>query len=250
VEFWASVNVLRRRWYVLIPCLIFFGALGGLVLSSVKPTYQVTGKVLFVQPPQPKNTQEQNPLAGSSAEFATLVAPTLSNNAFKDSVLKAGGSADYNIAVPFASNPYIVVTVNGPTPEAATKSYNTFFRLMRETTDDFQSQNHVDTVTAFTPRNLGPPDGPTKIIGAKVKALIIVAGVGLIVSLGLTFLVDSMASARTRRKAARRAPTPIDVATSTSPFRLLDQLSDPDYGSRPVEPDVDDPHESDRATGN
>ncbi len=250
MEFWASVNVLRRRWYVLIPCLIFFGALAGLVLAGVKPTYQVTGKVLFVQPPQSKNTQDQNPLAGSPAEFATLVAPTLSNNAFKDSVRQGRGQRRLQRRRPVRRQPLHRRDRERPEPRSGHQLVQHLLPVDARDNRRVPGPEQASTPSiAYSPRNLGPPDGPTKIIGAKVKALIFVGGVGLIVSLGLTFLVDSMAAARKRRKAAEQAPTPIEMATSTSPFRLLDQLSDPDYGSRPPAPDVDDPHEPDRATG-
>ncbi len=233
MEFWTSVRVLRRRWYVLVPCLVVFAMAAGLVVKKVKPSYQASGSIVFL-PTQAGTATDPNvnpyqALDSSTAIFANVIAQDLVTNTFKDSLVAAGASPTYTVTPPVGSTPVLALSTTAATPEAALHSYHLLIRALDK--ELIVRQTGVATPGSFIKESqIAQPQHATEIIGAKIKALIVVVAIGLIVSLGLTFLADSMLLARARNKQSEEEAEP-SRAAEKGEDDALDLTDDPEDGS-------------------
>ncbi len=116
MEFWTSVRVIVRRWYLVIPCLFLTGVVGLYLAKHVKPTYQASGSVLLAgsgHPARPETTSTVagvNPYANmDQSQLAFLVSQSAGSTAFQEQMTQAGAIGTYSVtAIP--GEPAMTVT--------------------------------------------------------------------------------------------------------------------------------------------
>jgi capsular polysaccharide biosynthesis protein len=203
MEFWTSVKVIMRRWYVVVPCLIATVAIGLYLVHQAKPSYKASGSVLLStngQAARPATTPSTvagvNPYANmDQSQLAFLVSQTAGGSAFADEMVASGASSTYSV-VAIEGEPAMTVSATAATPAQATSSYHKLVSLL-----DSELQRRQLAVGAPANALVGVRDWttPNKALpqnAAKVKALIMVVTVGLLLTLALTFLVDALLTNR------------------------------------------------------
>ena len=203
MEFWTSVKVILRRWYVVVPCLVLTLVLGGYLVHTAKPAYKATGSVLLSgsgRPARvvttPSTVAGVNPYANmDQSQLAYLVSQAASSSTISDQMAAAGATSTYSV-VSMPNEPAMTVSTTAETPDSALRSYRTLITLLNAELDRRQLAVGAPSNALVGVQNWTIPTNAQPQNAAKVKALILVLGVGLLLTLGLTFLVDAMLTNR------------------------------------------------------
>ena len=242
MEFWTAVAVLRRRWYVFIPGLVLTMVLALLLGGQAKPTYKASGSVKLQVPgrdPAASGGTPTTTLAGQGGsnpigdidrfQALNLLAQVADDSVFRDRVIANGGSGAYTVAPPFANTPSLSFSTIAATPERAMADYKvlieTFKQEVTSEQDGSPRASYLEAVENTSPANAFPQNG------ARTKGIIVIGLIGFLLSIGASFLVDSMMAARHRAPAPRRRPGALVSLTNLrSP---LDELAELDATDDP-----------------
>jgi hypothetical protein len=246
MEFWTAVAVLRRRWYVFIPTLIVFALLAAYLVGSVKPVYKASGTIGFLQTNQSETTTPTSPTASvpsSSSSPATTTAPNPylqmdriqfqnimatygMDSTFGDALIAAGASGTYTIEPPFGNTPLITLSATAPTEAGALESYRILVDQFSKMVVDRQREDPVNAPESQLYRGVpGPmPSVAYAQNGARTKGVIVVALLGFLAAIGMSFLLDSVLAARARRRDPEDPPGEL-VSLIPNPRSPLDDLS-------------------------
>jgi len=237
MEFWTAVAVLRRRWYVFPPTLLVFALLAAHLVGQVKPVYKASGTMGVLQigdrDPTPETgattsttlAKSGNPfLAMDGIQFQNVMAAYATDPSFKDALVAAGGSPDYAVEPPFGNTPLLTLSTTAPTEAQALASFAVLSTQFQKLIVDRQLAVGAprDTLLQGDP---GPaPQRAFPQNGARTKGVIVVALIGFLVAVGLSFLVDSLLAARSRRREPED-PRGELVSLIPNPRSPLDDLS-------------------------
>ncbi len=197
-------GVLGRRWLLVLVGFLLTVAMSGAAYKLFKPTYEVTGTVLFLPPKSSLVTGSPNPYLqlGGLAQAVDLVSVALSDQATqlelrtisKDVVYTA--KQDVN-----SSSPLLVIDVKDSSPDTALKIRDTLMARVPEELQKMQdvlsvSSNDRVTTTVVT------LDAEAQEVGKnRLRAAVVAACLGL----GLTLVAATVWDAyRMRRPRARR----------------------------------------------
>jgi hypothetical protein len=177
--------------------------IGLYLVHQVKPTYKASGSVLLStsgSPARPATTPSTvaavNPYANmDQSQLAYLVSQTAGGSTLREEMVAAGASGTYSV-VAIAGEPALTVSTMAATPDAALTSYHTLVKLLNSELDSRQLAVGVPADTLVGVHDWTTPSNALPQNAAKVKALIIVAIIGLLVTLALVFLVDSVLTNR------------------------------------------------------
>jgi hypothetical protein len=227
VDYWDLTKLLFRRWYIAVPLLLVTFAAAGYIGSVVKPDYQLTSYVQLipaVTTPDPTSTAPQNPwnqlgldALSEAADYATLDQTFL--NSLKD------GGYSTNIVITFGEPPAgATIEVVATSQDQAEKSTEMTIDRFRATVAELQTSYGVRAQDLITVTRLDRGEN-LKRPGGKVKrAIIAVAGAGILISGGVTIALDFA-----MRRRRRRAETPADLPA-------YEGRSEPDYPAWPPGP--------------
>ncbi len=198
MEFWTSVKVIIRRWYVVVPCLLLTAVIGLYLVKHVQPTYQASGSVLLSGSGQAADTETASTVPGvnpyanmDQSQLAFLVSQSAGSTAFQEQMTAAGATGAYSVtAIP--GEPAMTVTLTAPTAEQAMTSYRRLVTLLNDQIHLKQRAVGAPTNTFVGVQDWTSPSSAVPVNAAKVKALILVLVIGLLLTLGLTFLVDAI----------------------------------------------------------
>jgi hypothetical protein len=218
-----------RRWYVAVPLLAI--TMGAAVWTSltVKPDYKATSYVQLIPPStaaSPNKTSEvRNPWLdlglgslNTAATYATVDRTFLNQ-------LKASGLSDNVTITDGYPAPIATVEVIGTSQAQASATMDQvvkhFSGVVKTLQDDYAVQQNGLIVTRRldTGQNLAETGGKVK------RALIAVAGAGVLVTVGLTIGFDAALRRRARRR-ARRVPifNDLDAPTSAIPTSMVSSV--------------------------
>lgn len=233
VYFSDAVKVLFRRWYVLlIGAMIMAGA--GLAAIKVVPTnYQASGQVLLLPPSQPApEGSPVNPylaLPSGLTFTASLIAGSVSTLDVQHAMDAAGYSSPYSVSVVPGSGPLLVISTEDTDPAAALATRDELISRIEAELLRIQEQEDVADSQVIVPRQFGVSDQAEVLAGSKVRALAIIAALGIVLTALVAFSVD--------RAAMRRNPVH-DIAdtsmTEDSLHSAVDEASVPESSYRPA----------------
>jgi capsular polysaccharide biosynthesis protein len=233
VEFWTAVGIIRKRWYVVVACAVVFGIAAAIVYRDVRPSYQASGTVVVLQTGQPTSHDAipyNNPW-GTPTGFVALLAPAAGDTSFEHAFYAAGGTGTYTVEASINNTPTLILTTTAPTPAEALKSYQILVTLLEKAIIDKQDQFNTPASARYVGTVNITPSRPAELVGSRIKALIVLGALGLMVTLGLVFLVDS-----TAHRAAWTRDLSLDEAID---------LIDPNETDEPPPDDDDDDDDDD-----
>ena len=255
MEFWSAVAVLRRRWYVFAPTLLVFALLAAFLVGSVKPVYKASGTMILLQTGADSGAGSTPTTASGGAsttvttadpvveagnpylqmdkiQFANVMAQLAIDSNFKDQMVADGGTSSYEVIPPYGNSPVLTLSATAPTQEAAMTSYRQLVDHLRQMVIDRQNEVNASPASLYTGVELNKPTAAFPQNGARTKGVIVVAMIGFLVAVGLSFLVDSVLAARRKPE----DPPGELVSLIPNPRTPLDELSDMenlDLGDRP-----------------
>lgn len=223
MDFWDLTKLMFRRWYVSMSLLLLTLAATGYAAVEIKPDYSITAYVQLIPPTAAadptKVNQTQNPwlaLGITSLSNAAMVATQ--DQTFLDTLAQTEKNASFEITIG-DQNPVAIVQVIAPTLEEAEASTALITSHYEQAVGLLQKQYGVKTNDMITAYRLDKGEN-VKRPGGKVKrTVVVVFAIGILLTGGLTILVDALI--RRRHRAAAKAS---------------DAAAGPDAASQPAEP--------------
>jgi hypothetical protein len=237
------LSSLRRNW-ILASLLLLLTVAGTVIaFSKISLTYQAQSSVVLLAPESAAKTYGGNPyLAFNSTlnQTGDVVRYEANDVRTVDALAKQGYTSTYLVAdAQDTAGPVLIVTVTGTsqaevehTLYGVTSILGTKLRSLQGATPP--ASKIRDVVITLTPK-------ATPLSSKKARPVSVVAGLGLILTIGIPVLVDS---ARQRRNKTRPAPAPAtdpqprtDDSDETISFRALRFPADrPERPQPPREP--------------
>jgi capsular polysaccharide biosynthesis protein len=244
-----AAKLVLRQWKVLMVGLVVAGALVGGMAWRVAPTYSATATVLLLpplaggayQPPAPAGAQAApapklqpapatpppklyNPYLSFDSSLyvlASIVAADLSSDDFKRQLQNRGATASYQVTVN-SNEPAITVVATDPDPRRALDTANAVVNSAQADLVERQRPTGIpeENWVGAAPLQLASHAEPTN---TALKVLLVVAGLGLLAAVSLTFVAESLGigrraagrpRARSRTTSAPGAAVAVDSTNS------------------------------------
>jgi hypothetical protein len=220
LDSWDLTKLVARRWRISLPMFLATVVLSVLAATAVKPTYVYTAYVQLV-PPMPGVTNpgqeapvEPNPWVGQGLSTIGNAALISVQNLSYLKALKAQGYSSKITAQMGGSNPLATFTITGATRAQAASTANQVAAQFDANVTSLQTGLGLADTDLITARRL---DRGTNLAvsNSRVKrAVIAVAGLGLIMTITLTIAADALLRRRDRRAALEAASAANDPAGS------------------------------------
>lgn len=215
-------RVARRRWYVLVPLLLLAALLTAAVDKAIPRQYQSTGMVSLLASQQSIKGTSEVPGTGNpflsfdsslndTADF--LVRRLESTDAAQQ--LAGEGVAAYSAVLAASQGPFIDLTANGATPDAARAAMTTLIAYTGKQLVALQQQQGVPAQDMITSAVIVPGSPPSAQNKRQVQDTLGTAAAGLALAVLATFATDSLAARRRRRRG--RGPVRRTAAAPQSP---------------------------------
>jgi hypothetical protein len=214
MDLWTALRVVARHWLVLVVGLALTGAVLVAVYLGLPRQYSSTGAVIVLQPSG--NTNPLTSLSSSNQLAASVVVTLASTGASGAEVRARGGGADYSL-VADPNLPTITITTTSSNPAMAVHTVGVVSQVMNDVLVHSQTDLGVPKSTWL---HVVPLENPTAAAntGGKNKVLAIAAALGVLVAISLTFIAESIAVFRRRR----RGWSTLDVAPAPPDFETWD----------------------------
>jgi hypothetical protein len=226
VDFWGTILVLIRRWYVALPAFLL--AVGGafFAYSTIPVTYTTTAVLVltapttggFVPPDPDQPVPKVNPLLNFDHGLDVAASILISVMSTPDMVAEMGtaeGDTEYavtngtNNLESLATGPLVFVEGESRTPEESTAIVRKVIARIREELDKRQRQVQAPRETYITISEAVPPTTPAPQRGRKLRAGAAALGLGGIAALASAFAAESVAGPLRRRFRRRDAPAEV-----------------------------------------
>jgi hypothetical protein len=222
VDFWDITKVMFRRWYVAVPLLLASIAGTGYTAVAVKPDYALTAYIQLIPPvasTEAEANTQRNPwlLLGlealtQAADYATL------DQTFLDDLQAKGESTNFSIEVGTPAGGATIEVV-GATAAQAVQTTAAILQQFDQTVQSLQAQYNVKQADMITTHRLDRGENLKQRGGRVKRAVVVVGGVGLLLTAGLTIAFDAILRRRRRPKAAPMAsPVPARAAMHYPPW--------------------------------
>jgi hypothetical protein len=223
MDFWATVMVVFRRWYVTVPAFILTIAAAFGVLAVAPKTYISTSALVLTLPVTggslPADPRYPNPLVNPIASFdqglsmtssiliqalntaetaAKVGAPPGGRTIFK--VTNGGSNPEL-----MSTSPFIVIYSEAPTAQGAHDVVARLTKLAKSELVARQKAVMAPRKTFLTATVVVPPTTPEEKRGSRLRALVVTLALGSFMSLCAAFAAESFVR---RRRAVEPGPGP------------------------------------------
>lgn len=216
MDFWSSVKVLAKRWYIVAAglALTLAAALG--VNFLISPSYTATGSVVLSVPPNlPERAESLNPyLAYGNLEVAAkVVASAMNQPSVVREQKRKGASGSFVVDLdPERSSPIITVDSRAATATAAIRTVEVVTAGVQQQLADRQKGLGAPQNTWITASTVVVPEEANRAIGSRLRAISAVMVLGSIATLSLAFAVEGWSQGKEREAASslryRATPPP------------------------------------------
>lgn len=202
------VQVLRRQLVVTLVGLLATGVAAFAVFRSTPPSYSLTATVLLLPPslPDAKTGQSANPylqLGGLSGP-AEVLARAVNDPAVQQEAVGLGLSRDFEVARDFlTSAPVVLVTVQDTDLTRARATRDWLLDRLPKTLLQLQASVKVPPAAMMTSTVISPEGEVTRSSKSTLRLLLVVVAAGLMATLVLATVIDTLRRERSRRRATR-----------------------------------------------
>ncbi|MGV8849593.1 MAG: hypothetical protein ACOH16_08605 [Propionibacteriaceae bacterium] len=214
-EFFA---VLRRRWLLVLVGFLMTVGLSGAAYMFFKPTYEVTGTVLLLPPPSSADNGSVNPYLqlGGLRQAVDLVGVALSDQATQIELKAMSKDVEFTVQADVrTSSPLLVIDVKDSSPETAMRIRDLLVARVPLRLEAMQQALGVSAKDRVTTSVLTLDVEAEEVGKNRLRAAVVAAAGGLVMTLGAATLWDARRLRRPRRRREGR------------PSRDTDQLVDP-----------------------
>jgi hypothetical protein len=225
MDFWGTVVVLFRRWYVTLTAFALAVGVTLVVYASIPTTYVSTAVLLLTTPATggslPSNPKRPNSLTNPLLNFdkglnmsASIVVTALQTPemAAKLGVTPTGdptftvnnGSDNPELLI---QSPFVFITGESTSPNSARNIVTRVMVAAKEVLADQQKTLDAPLKTYITMDDTVQPTTPLPQHGRKLRAAAVAMALGLVASLCAAFAAESIAQSRQARKTSRTSAT-------------------------------------------
>jgi hypothetical protein len=222
----SVLRLLTRHWRVTAPAALVTVLLIGAAFRSSSPTYESTGSIVLLPPPEapdleataepaPPPTVGQNPFAryGDLSVVADILARVLESDS-RQAEFESEGVTGYEVVVNrLQRGPVVDVTGQGPNPEAAMRSTEIVLNEVNAVLSDLQEAEGADPDYFIRGASVDLPSTATAMYGSTVRTAIAALAVGALGTLGLAVLAEVIARRRAARPTVVADPVMSDAAS-------------------------------------
>jgi hypothetical protein len=249
MDFWATVLVLFRRWYVTLPTFALALAAAAAVYSSI-PTLYVSNSVLVLTIPTsggslPSDPKFPNALTNPLLNFdkgLSLTASILIQELATPETVTAlgvtrGGTTKYKVTNGtdnpelLSTSPFVFIQGESRTPEGARDVVTRVGRQAKVVLAERQKALNAPPTTYITLSGVVAPTTPQAQRSGKLRAAAAAVGLGLVASLSAAFGMESLLNSRRARRRGRPPEGPSPRGTSAAGDRLVAGGRHPDPGA-------------------
>ncbi|GAA1013569.1 hypothetical protein Aple_087740 [Acrocarpospora pleiomorpha] len=221
MDFWGTVLVLFRRWYVALPVLLLGVGGAGLVYTSIPPTYLSNGVIVLSIPKTggtvPPNPKLPNPIINPLLNFdyglnmtaSILIQAMGAPEIAAELGVTPGDPTSYKVTngstnpESMSSGPFVFVEAESDSPEGARDMVARVLARTRVELLNRQTKVDAPRATFLTAMDVVPPTTPQPEHGSQARAAAAAAGVGALLSLWSSFALESYLVRRAIRRAVR-----------------------------------------------
>ncbi|GAA0361328.1 hypothetical protein GCM10009530_08520 [Microbispora corallina] len=241
MDFWATVLVLFRRWYVTFPvfALVLAGAAG--VYVKFPKTY-VSSSALALTVPRdggsvPADPKFPNPVvnpivnidSGLGLSASILIQGLNTAEIAEKAGVRPGGRTTFKVSNGTTNPelmitvPFVVISSEAPTPQEAYDVVVRLNRLAQEKLVEQQRALGAPPATYLKALEVVPPTTPEEKTGSRLRAAFVALAMGLFLAMAAAFAVESMAQARRARReepplAVNGVPVPHGLRAAARPL--------------------------------
>ncbi|GLW08795.1 hypothetical protein Misp01_39250 [Microtetraspora sp. NBRC 13810] len=225
MDFWGTVLVVLRRWYVTIPAFALALAAAAAVYRSIPTTY-VSHAVLVLTAPPSGGVESGNgevpgtlvnPLLNFDEGLSTTASILIQSLSAPDVAVELGavpgGPTTYEVTngssnlESLTSGPFVFVSSESRSPEGAREIVLRVMERARTELTERQKELDAPASTYIVVKETVAPTAPQAQRGSQMRAAAAAVAVGGVASLCAAFAADSFADARRARRRTR-TPTP------------------------------------------
>lgn len=206
MDFWDLTKLLFRRWRVSLPLFVLAIGISAAAAVMLKPSYSATSHVQLlpaaaVQPTDVTTSGPHNPWSDLGVDALGQAALTAVLDQDVLTTLVADGYTD-NITIGMnGPTPIVTITAVAKTPQLASSSALEVVQLLDQHVSALQSPYGIKSNEFITTRVLDSGPQVQKVNSKVIRAVLVIAATGLVLTAGLTLLADAVL----RRRALRRA---------------------------------------------
>ena len=236
MDFWRTVAVLFRRWYITVPAFFATLLLAAAAASAVPVQYE-SGTVLVLTTPltggsESTDPAHPNPITNPMMNFdrslslaASVVIQELRSSKTLDALgITPGDTTSFEVnngtsnPEMLESGPFIFITGTGPNPEAAQDITEKVSRMAMAVLEERQEELNAPPSTHIELQVIVAPTAGLPLLGSPLRAAAGVGGLAGLTSLAAVYGFESlMTHRRLRRARKQRAIDEDDPATTTGP---------------------------------
>jgi hypothetical protein len=221
MDFWRTVLVIFRRWYISVPAFVATLVLAGAAFSAVPIQYE-SGSVLVLTTPLAGGTQATdakhpnaltNPLLTFDRSLALTASIVIQQMNSPETELALGvvpgGTTEYRVTNGstnpelLETGPFLFVQGTGPTPEAARDVVAKASAKATQVLEVRQTEIGAPESTHITVQVVVPPTAGQPLLGSPLRAFAATGALAGLTSLAAVFGFESLMYHRRRRRAAR-----------------------------------------------
>ncbi|MGW6444297.1 hypothetical protein [Lentzea sp. NPDC055074] len=238
MDFWGTVRVLRRRWYIAFPAVLLTGILALSVYVSVPTRYESSGVLVLTSPAaggrytantKPEDVVRVNPLLqfdGSLTTTAQILTQVLGDPKTAEELAGKGSTSVYTANTGPVGGPLLFITTESDSAESAEGLVG---KVLEKTVAELAAQQKALSApeqTFITAQVLVKPTTASAKIGGKVRYVGAATVVLLLLTLASTFAADSILLRAKRRKDGKdskegkdaKDPAPSEKDTTPAPL--------------------------------
>jgi hypothetical protein len=212
LDFFETMGVLFRRWYVVVPMLVLtaFGAV--YAFKAAGASYEAQSTLVLVAPPastgqlNPDGTKAtpctQNPYcaSGNLLNLANVTTRSMADPSTTARLLSGNPGTSYNVILDAEPSPIIEMTADGPTSHATLRALHDVSLGVQRELEIRQKGIGVPSTALITSSPVTTATGAAQQSGGKERALAIAAAVGLALTLIAAVAAEYFARSRRRRR--------------------------------------------------
>ncbi|MFD4674003.1 hypothetical protein ACFWNN_30090 [Lentzea sp. NPDC058450] len=234
MDFWGTVRVLRRRWYIALPAVLLTGILALYVYVTVPTRYESSGVLVLTSPAaggrytantKPEDVVKVNPLLqfdGSLTTTAQILTQILGDPKTAEELAGKGSTSVYTANTGPVGGPLLFITTESDSAESAEALVG---KVLDKTVAELAAQQKALSApeqTFITAQVLVKPTTASAKIGGKVRYVGAATVVLLLLTLASTFAADSIMLKSKRRKEGKESkdekdPAPSEKDTTPAP---------------------------------
>ncbi|WP_158102610.1 hypothetical protein [Lentzea kentuckyensis] len=251
MDFWGTVRVLRRRWYIALPAVLLTGILALYVYITVPTRYESSGVLVLTSPAaggkysgntKPEDVVKVNPLLqfdGSLTTTAQILTQILGDPKTAEELAGKKSTATYTANTGPVGGPLLFISTEADSAESAEGLVG---KVLEKTVNELAAQQkalNAPEQTFITAQILVKPTTASAKIGGKVRYVGAATVVLLLLTIASTFAADSIMLKAKRRKDAKdgkeSGAAPSEKDTTPAPLPPV-RPQGPPHGPPPLPP--------------